>query len=278
MGLGTGFFEKIRRFRSFLARHAAARADMDIECRVNALVNATDYRPAERDIVGSRKSAEAFGFLILAPFVVSRYSDFTMALSLSSYLSILALISIVGAGGAERLHFSDHRSSPASLFTPFNNGASVPLPRRLFLSILRRQNPCQRSTPLHDNSLPSLFLPTNSLISKSQPTMPGTAILSPGVGYAIVLAISLGFAVLMVGITKLQERYTKFKQSSLAEFASASHSVKPGLIACAIVSSWTWSSTLLTSSAQSFSQGMVGGWAYGAGTPLLSPGTFLRRL
>ncbi|GAA6020371.1 hypothetical protein JCM11491_000328 [Sporobolomyces phaffii] len=98
--------------------------------------------------------------------------------------------------------------------------------------------------------------------------MPGTAILSQGAGYAIVVGISLGFMVLMIGITKLQNRYTKYKQSSLAEFASASHSVKPGLIACAITSSWTWSATLLTSSAQAFRTGMVGGWAYGAGATI----------
>jgi Na+/proline symporter len=95
--------------------------------------------------------------------------------------------------------------------------------------------------------------------------MSDTAILSPGVGYAIVLAISLGFTVVMIGITKLQERYTKFKQSNLAEFASASHSIKPGLIACAICSSWSWSATLLTSSAMSYSVGYVGGYAYAAG-------------
>ncbi|GAA5982083.1 hypothetical protein JCM5350_000638 [Sporobolomyces pararoseus] len=95
--------------------------------------------------------------------------------------------------------------------------------------------------------------------------MPGTAILSPGVGYGIVIAIAVGFSILMIGITKLQNRYTKYKQSSLSEFASASHSVKPGLIACAIVSSWTWAATLLTSSAQAYSNGMGGGWFYGAG-------------
>lgn len=134
--------------------------------------------------------------------------------------------------------------------------------------------------------------------------MPGTAILSPGVGYGIVIAIAVGFSILMIGITKLQNRYTKYKQSSLSEFASASHSVKPGLIACAIVSSWSefqfpfsrfllfwtsdlhprpvvlrisqtdsslnlitaWAATLLTSSAQAYSNGMGGGWFYGAGT------------
>ncbi|GAA5898815.1 sodium:solute symporter family protein [Sporobolomyces salmoneus] len=95
--------------------------------------------------------------------------------------------------------------------------------------------------------------------------MSSTAILSPGAGYAIVLSISIGFAVVMVGITKLQNRYSVHKQSQLQEFASASHSVKPGLVATAIVSSWTWAATLLTSSAQAFSNGIGGGWFYGAG-------------
>lgn len=70
--------------------------------------------------------------------------------------------------------------------------------------------------------------------------MPGTAILSQGVGYGVVLGIGCFFTLLMIGLTKLQTRYTPMKMTSISEFASASHSVKPGLIACAIVSSWTW--------------------------------------
>ncbi|GAA6062385.1 hypothetical protein JCM10212_003194 [Sporobolomyces blumeae] len=94
--------------------------------------------------------------------------------------------------------------------------------------------------------------------------MPGTAILSPGVGYGIVLGISAGFAAIMIAITKVQTKYTVFKTSNLSEFVSASHSVKPGLIACAIVSSWTWAATLLTSAAQSYKNGMIGGYSYAA--------------
>lgn len=61
----------------------------------------------------------------------------------------------------------------------------------------------------------------------------------------------------MVGLTFLQNRYTSYKvrrrpppstldshlliqASSAEEFTSASHSVKPGLIASGIVSAWTW--------------------------------------
>lgn len=57
-----------------------------------------------------------------------------------------------------------------------------------------------------------------------------TAILSQGVGYGVVLGLGLFFTVCMIGITKLQTRYTKFKMTSLAEFSSASHSVKPALM------------------------------------------------
>ncbi|CEQ41433.1 SPOSA6832_03140 [Sporobolomyces salmonicolor] len=95
--------------------------------------------------------------------------------------------------------------------------------------------------------------------------MSSTAILSQGVGYGVVLGIGFFFAFLMVGLTRLQARYTAFKPTSLAEFASASHSVKPGMIGCAIVSSWTWAATLLQSSAMGYKTGICGPYAYAAG-------------
>lgn len=57
-----------------------------------------------------------------------------------------------------------------------------------------------------------------------------TAILSQGVGYGIVIGMGLFFTVLMIGLTWVQQRYTNFKISNIAEFSSASHSVKPALI------------------------------------------------
>lgn len=61
-----------------------------------------------------------------------------------------------------------------------------------------------------------------------------TAILSQGVGYGVVLGMGMFFTVLMLGLTWIQQRYTKFKISNIAEFSSASHSVKPGLIGKAV--------------------------------------------
>lgn len=42
----------------------------------------------------------------------------------------------------------------------------------------------------------------------------------------------------MMGLTRLQTRYTAYKTTSAEEFNSASRSVKPGLIAAGIVSAW----------------------------------------
>ena len=56
-----------------------------------------------------------------------------------------------------------------------------------------------------------------------------------------------------LAITYLQNRYTAYSTRQAEEFNTASRSVKPGLIAAGIVSSWTWSSTLLTSSTFAYS-------------------------
>ncbi|GAA5867263.1 hypothetical protein JCM3774_002392 [Rhodotorula dairenensis] len=92
-----------------------------------------------------------------------------------------------------------------------------------------------------------------------------TAILSQGVGYAVVLGVGIAFTLLMISLTWIQTRYTKTKLTTVAEFASAGHSVKPALIGCAIVSSWTWAATLLQSSSMSYKVGFCGAYAYAAG-------------
>lgn len=49
------------------------------------------------------------------------------------------------------------------------------------------------------------------------------------------------------------------------EFNTASRSVKPGLIACGVVSAWTWGATLLQSSTVSYEYGVSGPFWYAAG-------------
>jgi SSS family transporter len=67
-----------------------------------------------------------------------------------------------------------------------------------------------------------------------------------------------------LAITYLQNRYTAYSTHQAEEFNTASRSVKPGLIAAGIVSSWTWSATLLTSSTFAYSYGICGPMWYGA--------------
>ncbi|KAJ7153257.1 solute symporter family transporter [Mycena filopes] len=94
----------------------------------------------------------------------------------------------------------------------------------------------------------------------------GAPVLSPAVGYGIVLGMGLGFAVLMVAITKITARYSEHSASeSSEEYTSASRSLKPGLIASGIVSAATWASTLLQASTVCLVFGLSGPWWYAAG-------------
>ncbi|TVY37783.1 putative urea active transporter [Lachnellula subtilissima] len=90
-------------------------------------------------------------------------------------------------------------------------------------------------------------------------------ILSPGEGYGIVIGLGVAFTVIMIFLTLIQNRYGKHNTfKSAEEFNVASRSVKPGMIAAGIVSSWTHASTLLTSCTLSYSYGIGGGLWYGA--------------
>ncbi|CAI5757945.1 unnamed protein product [Candida verbasci] len=89
--------------------------------------------------------------------------------------------------------------------------------------------------------------------------------LPQGAGYAIVVGLGAVFAIGMVVTTFALKRYQKEIQTS-EEFANAGRSVKSGLISAAVVSSWTWSATLLTSTAQVYKNGIAGSvfYAFGA--------------
>ncbi|CAG8026841.1 unnamed protein product [Penicillium olsonii] len=89
-------------------------------------------------------------------------------------------------------------------------------------------------------------------------------VLPPSAGYGIVIGIGTLFALFMLSLTWLQNRYTTFSTHRAEEFNTASRSVKPGLISAGIVSSWTWSATLLTSSTFAYEYGVCGPMWYAA--------------
>ncbi|SPO30684.1 probable DUR3 - Urea permease [Ustilago trichophora] len=95
-----------------------------------------------------------------------------------------------------------------------------------------------------------------------------TKVLPEGAGWAVVCGLGFFFAAFMILLSFIQQRYTNRSIKDTDEFASASRSVKPGLVASGIVSAWTWSSTLLQSTAVTFKLGVSGGYWYGAGATI----------
>ncbi|CUM65854.1 uncharacterized protein PRCAT00003503001 [Priceomyces carsonii] len=86
-------------------------------------------------------------------------------------------------------------------------------------------------------------------------------ILEQAYGYCFILVLGAAFAALMIFITKILSKFVGEQQSS-EHFTTASRSIKTGLIASAVVSSWTWPGTLLTSSGMTYSYGICGGAWY----------------
>lgn len=88
--------------------------------------------------------------------------------------------------------------------------------------------------------------------------------LPQGAGYAIIVGLGAVFAFGMILTTYLLKRYNK-EIITAEEFATAGRSVKSGLISAAVVSSWTWAATLLTSTTQAYKNGIFGSCSYAFG-------------
>ncbi|KAJ6101994.1 hypothetical protein N7486_004421 [Penicillium sp. IBT 16267x] len=98
----------------------------------------------------------------------------------------------------------------------------------------------------------------------SSGTVTFEAPLSQGFGYGIILGLGFAFALLMIFITWALKRYQNEVQTS-EMFSTAGRSVKSGLVAAAVVSSWTWAATLLQSSAVAYKYGISGPFFYASG-------------
>ncbi|KAF5011098.1 hypothetical protein FDECE_2780 [Fusarium decemcellulare] len=92
----------------------------------------------------------------------------------------------------------------------------------------------------------------------------GTPALSQGAGYGIVLGVGLAFAVFMISLTHILKRFNNEVQTS-EMFNTAGRSMKSGLVAAAVVSSWTWAATLLQSSGVCYRYGVSGPFWYASG-------------
>ncbi|TGZ78507.1 Na+/solute symporter [Ascodesmis nigricans] len=88
--------------------------------------------------------------------------------------------------------------------------------------------------------------------------------LSQGFGYGIVLGLGFAFAGGMMLTTWALKRYQNEVQTS-EMFSTAGRTVKTGLVASAVVSSWTWAATLLQSSGMAYRYGVSGPFWYASG-------------
>ncbi|KAL2755371.1 hypothetical protein ACRALDRAFT_1071330 [Sodiomyces alcalophilus JCM 7366] len=94
--------------------------------------------------------------------------------------------------------------------------------------------------------------------------MASDPILPLGVGYGLILGLGFLFAIFMILITWCLKRYNYELQTS-EMFTTAGHSLKSGLVASSVVSTWTWAATLLQSSGVAYRYGVSGPFWYAAG-------------
>jgi Na+/proline symporter len=88
--------------------------------------------------------------------------------------------------------------------------------------------------------------------------------LSASLGYGLLVGIGAAFAIGMSSLSWALSRYLHEIQDS-EMFMTAKHSVKTGLIASAVVSSWTIATTLLGSTTYGYMYGVSGPYWYAAG-------------
>jgi Na+/proline symporter len=89
--------------------------------------------------------------------------------------------------------------------------------------------------------------------------MSTSILLSEGVGYGIILGVGALFALGMYLTTVVLSKFANEVQGT-EMFMTAKHSVKSGLLASSVVSSWTIAATLLTSTTWTFGYGISGAY------------------
>ncbi|KAF4998579.1 hypothetical protein FDECE_11748 [Fusarium decemcellulare] len=89
--------------------------------------------------------------------------------------------------------------------------------------------------------------------------------LPESVGYGVVVAAGLTFAFTMMGVTGILKKTLHEDNTKVETFMVANRRVRTGLVASAVVSSWLWSTALLSCVFVTYSYGISGAFWYGAG-------------
>ncbi|TEA13910.1 putative urea active transporter 1 [Colletotrichum sidae] len=94
--------------------------------------------------------------------------------------------------------------------------------------------------------------------------MDSTPVLHQGWGYGLMIGLGVLFAGFMIIITWALKRYNYELQTS-EMFTTAGRSLKSGLVASSVLSTWTWAATLLQSTAVAYKYGVSGPVWYASG-------------
>ena len=94
-----------------------------------------------------------------------------------------------------------------------------------------------------------------------------SSILSENIGYLVLIGVGLVMALSVTLMVKAETKWLLTKKTS-EWFYTAGRTIKTGLIASSIVSSWTWAATLLQSSTVTFEYGLGGSFWYAAGASI----------
>ncbi|MYB30326.1 MAG: sodium/solute symporter [Cenarchaeum sp. SB0663_bin_5] len=92
-------------------------------------------------------------------------------------------------------------------------------------------------------------------------------VLSPTIGYVVLIGVGLAMAAVVTMMVKVETKWLGTRKTS-EWFYTAGRTIKTGLIAASIVSAWTWAATLLQSSTVTFEFGMAGAFWYAAGASI----------
>ena len=82
--------------------------------------------------------------------------------------------------------------------------------------------------------------------------------LSQGWGYGVAVGLGIVFALAMMLVTHLLFKYNHENNENFETYSTAGRSVGVGLTAVAVISSWAWSTALLSSSVMTYSYGVSG--------------------
>ncbi|UJR18934.1 hypothetical protein I4U23_022063 [Adineta vaga] len=87
-------------------------------------------------------------------------------------------------------------------------------------------------------------------------------------GYIILISFGIIFSLIMIIITLLLQRFNGENQMSSEIFITGNRKIRSGLISSSIVSSWTWTATLLQSTSVTYLYGISGAFWYANGATI----------